>query len=138
MPYITDRIVHDADAHIMETADWLAGFATDSIKRHLLGFDGSPSVASTAAELENILAKQSDAAYRARDEDEIMLRKNWAATGALFKQDRPRALDLIGVSSQLVFNTFMNGHLATLERTSNDLDLVYGVAQTHNRAMQDF
>lgn len=138
MPYITDRIVHDADAHIMETADWLAGFAPDEIRRHLLGFDGSPSVASTAAELENILSKQHDAAYRARDEEQIMLRKNWAATGALFKQDRPRALDLIGVSSQLVFNTFMNGHLATLERSSNDLDLIYGVAQTHNRAMQDF
>ena len=95
MPYITDRIVHDADAHIMETADWLAGFAPDRIKRHLLGFDGTPSVASTAAELETILSKQNDAAYRARDEDGIMLRKNWAATGALYKQDRPRALDLM-------------------------------------------
>jgi predicted TIM-barrel fold metal-dependent hydrolase len=67
-----------------------------------------------------------------------MLRKNWAATGALLKEDRPAALDLIGVASQLVFNTFVNGHLAELEKTSRDLDLIYGVADAHNRAMLDF
>jgi predicted TIM-barrel fold metal-dependent hydrolase len=37
-----------------------------------------------------------------------------------------------------VFNTFVNGHMATLERTSSDLDLIYGVAEAHNRAMRDF
>jgi predicted TIM-barrel fold metal-dependent hydrolase len=37
-----------------------------------------------------------------------------------------------------VFNTFVSGHLAALERTSDDLDLIYGVADAHNRAMRDF
>jgi predicted TIM-barrel fold metal-dependent hydrolase len=138
MPYIESGTVHDADAHIMETAEFLADFATPSVRAHILGLDGTASVASSAAELVSVLARQRDPEFRSRDADEIMLRKNWAATGALFKEDRPRALDLIGVASQLVFNTFVNGHLARLEKTSDDLDLVYGVADAHNRAMRDF
>lgn len=138
MPYIDQGIVHDADAHIMETAEFLAAFATAPVKEHILGLDGTGRVATSAAELEAVMAKHHDPDYRARDADEIMLRKNWAATGALLKEDRPRALDLIGVASQLVFNTFVNGHLAALEKHSDDLDLIYGVADAHNRAMLDF
>jgi uncharacterized protein len=138
MPYIEQGIVHDADAHLMETADFLAGFASERVSRHLMGLDGTARVATTAAELAAVLARQQDPEYRARDAEEIMLRKNWAATGALFREDRSRALDLIGVASQLVFNTFINGHLAHLEKTSDDLELIYGVAEAHNRAMLDF
>jgi len=138
MPYIDNQTVHDADAHIMETAEFLAQFASTQVKEHILGIDGAGRVASTASELEAVLAKQADADYRARDAEEIMLRKNWAATGALFKEDRPAALDMIGVASQLIFNTFVNGHLAHLEKHSDDLDLIYGVADAHNRAMLDF
>ena len=138
MPYIDQGIVHDADAHIMETAEFLAAFATAPVKEHILGIDGTARVATSADELATVLARHRDPDYRARDADEIMLRKNWAATGALFKEDRPKALDLIGVASQLVFNTFVNGHLAYLEKNSQDLDLIYGVADAHNRAMVDF
>lgn len=138
MPYIDNQTVHDADAHIMETAEFLAQFASAPVKEHILGIDGASRVASTASELESVLAKQTDPDYRARDAEEIMLRKNWAATGALFKEDRPAALDMIGVASQLIFNTFVNGHLADLEKHSDDLDLIYGVADAHNRAMLDF
>lgn len=138
MPYIDTGTVHDADAHIMETAEFLAEFAPAAVRQHILGFDGAGAVATSAAELERVLARQNDPDFRARDADEIMLRKNWAATGALYRSDRPRALDLIGVASQLVFNTFVNGHLALLEKQSNDLDLIYGVADAHNRAMRHF
>jgi len=138
MAYVEDSIVHDADAHIMETAELLADAATERVRQHLLGFDGSAAVATSAKELERVLAQHRDPAYRAKDATEILLRKNWAATGAYFKQDRPRALDLLGFASQLVFNTFVNGHAAGLERTSDDLDLIYGVADAHNRAMFDF
>ena len=40
-----------------------------------------------------------------------MLRKNWSALGSFLKEDRPRALDLLGFASQLVFNTFLNKYL---------------------------
>jgi predicted TIM-barrel fold metal-dependent hydrolase len=138
MPYVEGRIVHDADAHIMETAEFLADFAPESIRRHLLGFDGSAAVATPTRQVQSILARHREPAYLAKDADEILTRKNWAATGAYFKADRPRALDLLGFASQLVFNTFVNGHMARLERTCDDLDLIYGVAETHNRAMLDF
>jgi predicted TIM-barrel fold metal-dependent hydrolase len=138
MPYVEGRIVHDADAHIMETAEMLAEFASERVKNHLLGFDGSAAVATSLADLERTLAKHRDPAYRALDADEILLRKNWAATGAYYKEDRPRALDLLGFASQLVFNTFVNGYSARLERESSDLDLIYGTAEAHNRAMLDF
>jgi predicted TIM-barrel fold metal-dependent hydrolase len=138
MPYIDTGTVHDADAHIMETAEFLAEFAGAAVRSHILGLDGTGSVATSAEALAAVLARQRDPKFRARDAEEIMLRKNWAATGALFKEDRPRALDLIGVASQLVFNTFVNGHLAHLEKHSQDLDLIYGVADAHNRAMRDF
>jgi hypothetical protein len=122
----------------METAEFLAAFASAPVREHILGIDGSARVATSAAEVASVLARQSDPDYRARDAEEIMLRKNWAATGALRKEDRPAALDLIGVASQLVFNTFVNGHLAHLEKHHDDLDLIYGVADAHNRAMLDF
>ena len=44
-----------------------------------------------------------------------MARKNFAATGSFIAEDRPRALDLLGFSSQLVFNTFHNGRLHDME-----------------------
>lgn len=140
MAYVDDRFVHDADAHILETAEFLAEFASAPIKSHLFGFDGSAAVATTAQALEVTLAQQRDPEYRARDAAEIMQRKNWDATGALFKEDRPAALDHLGFASQLIFNTFVNGHMAELEAgaANMDLDLIYGVAEAHNRAMLDF
>ena len=138
MPYVEGRIVHDADAHIMETSEMLAEFASDSVKQRLLGFDGSASVATSVNELGRVLARHRDPEYRRLDEDEILLRKNWAATGSYFKDDRPKALDLLGFTSQLVFNTFVNGYCARLEHECSDLELIYGTADAHNRAMLDF
>ncbi len=138
MPYVQDRIVHDADAHIMETRELLAEFATGRVRDHILGIDASGSVATSAAGIRATLDKHSDPEYRARDEELIMLRKNWDATGALFKEDRPLALDHLGFASQLLFNTFFNGHMSHLERTSDDVELIYGLAETHNRTMLDF
>ena len=138
MAYVEGRIVHDADSHIMETAEMLADFASARVKNHLLGFDGAASVATSVNDIARTLAHHRDPQYRAKDAEEIMSRKNWAATGAYYKDDRPAALDLLGFTSQLVFNTFVNGYSARLERTSDDLDLIYGTADAHNRAMLDF
>ena len=66
-----------------------------------------------------------------------MARKNFAATGSFIAEDRPRALDLLGFSSQLVFNTFHNGRLHDLEH-GGDPDLAYAAARAHNRGMLEF
>ena len=66
-----------------------------------------------------------------------MARKNFAATGSFLAEDRPRALDLLGFASQLVFNTFHNRRLHDWEH-GDDLDLAIGAARAHNRGMVEF
>jgi predicted TIM-barrel fold metal-dependent hydrolase len=66
-----------------------------------------------------------------------MARKNFAATGSFIPEDRSRALDLLGFSSQLVFNTFHNGRLYAWEH-KGDLELALGTARAHNRGMVEF
>jgi predicted TIM-barrel fold metal-dependent hydrolase len=134
MPYIEGRMVHDADAHIMEWPTWLHEHADPDIRDRL----PKRRFASPGDELiELARSKHQDPDYRAHDAAEIMQRKNWLATGSFLADDRPRALDMIGVASQLVFNTFHNGWLCEVEH-GDELDLAYGAARAHNRAMLEF
>jgi predicted TIM-barrel fold metal-dependent hydrolase len=147
MPYITDRLVHDADAHIMETPLWLREHADPTIRDRIEipGYsnelrqtgDNEQQLADLDAAFVRIAEKHASAEYRAVEAEEIMNRKNFAATGAFVREDRPRAIDLMGVASQLVFNTFHNSRLYGWEH-SGDLDLAYGTARAHNRGMVDF
>ena len=75
--------------------------------------------------------------YVAAEEAEIMLRKNYAATGSFIAEDRPRALDILGFASQLVFNTFYNSRLCEWEH-SGDIDFAVGTARAHNRGISEF
>src|SRR5512145_1319292 len=110
MPY-AHRSIHDADAHVMETPDWLEPHADPAVRPKLKRIDIG-SVRPTGEELVAAFrAQHADPYYRSQDAAEIMLRKNWAATGSFIKEDRPLALDLLGFRSQLVFNTFLNGKL---------------------------
>ncbi|MDA1101417.1 MAG: amidohydrolase family protein [Proteobacteria bacterium] len=139
MPYVTSRAIHDADAHIMETPEMLADFADPELRErigrqnfaHLMGGEGAAEMFS------EVRRNHADPAYRASDEADIMCRKNWHATGSFLKEDRARALDHLGFKSQLMFNTFWNAYLLGLEM-GGDLDLAYGAARAHNRAMLDF
>lgn len=149
MPYARGRIVHDADAHIMETPTWLRDHADPAVRDRLptlayasgneLRQTGDPDeqLRDLSASFARLAEKHRSAEYRSAEETEIMLRKNFAATGSFLAEDRPRALDLLGFSSQLVFNTFHNSRLFALER-GGDLDLAYGAARAHNRGMIEF
>jgi len=134
MPYVEDRVVHDADSHIFEPPGTAERHADPAIRDRLT--DALRPFAWTQAEHAE-LARQRDPAFRARDADEIMLRKNQRATGAVLAEDRPRALDLLGFASQLVFTTSYLEPLRILER-GDDLDLLYGLATAHNRAIVEF
>jgi uncharacterized protein len=139
MTYAGTLAIHDADSHMLETPEMLRDFADPEIRDRL-----DPHYFFHAIGSHRILddfsvfsRNHADPAYRARDEADLMTRKNWNATGSFLKQDRPLALDMLGFKSQLVFNTFWNGYLVRLEHTC-DPDLTYGVARAHNRAMLDF
>jgi len=147
MPYIEDRLVHDADAHVMETPGWLRDHADPSIRDRIAppGYvnelkqtgDNEQQLANLDAAFARIARQHASAEYRADEAAEILNRKNFAATGAFIPEDRSRAIDLIGVASQLVFNTFHNSRLHDWEH-EDDLDFAYGVARAHNRAMVEF
>jgi predicted TIM-barrel fold metal-dependent hydrolase len=136
MPYAHRRI-HDADAHVMETPDWIHPYAEPGIREQLPPIYVSTVKPGEERMIDRLRAQHADPGYRAEDEAQIMLRKNWAATGSFIKEDRPRALDLLGFESQLVFNTFLNGKLLAAER-GDDVDYAYEFARAHNRAMADF
>src|SRR5580704_3413674 len=149
MAYNEARLVHDADAHIMETPTWLRDHAEAPFRDRLpvlkyssgneLRQTGSPEAQQRdlVASFEQLRDRHRSPDYRATEAVEIMQRKNFAATGAFVAEDRPRALDLLGFSSQLVFNTFHNGRLHELEHAA-DVDLAYAAARAHNRGMLEF
>ena len=136
VPYVQDRIVHDADSHLMEMPDCLdpyfdaanlARFHDLDIYRHKLG-DGRWA--------KNARGKQDDPSFRMGDEANILLRKNYEAMGSFRREDRPAALDLLGFASQLVFTTFCLGNFGLDE--TGPVDLAYSAASAHNRMMTDF
>ena len=149
MPYNTLGVVHDADAHLMETPTWLAEHADPGVRELIepLRFPSGNELRQTGdpedqkgdlgAAFERLAARHASPDYRAEEADQIMARKNYAATGSFIAADRPRALDLLGFSSQLVFNTFHNRRLFDWEH-GGDLDLAYGAARAHNRGMVEF
>ncbi len=136
MPYAHRRI-HDADSHVVETPDWLHAHADPGFRERLRSLPLGGVRPGEVQRIERYRAQHADPGYRAQDEAQILLRKNWAATGSFLSEDRPRALDLLGFESQLVFNTFLNQQLLAAER-GDDLDYAYGFARAHNRAMAGF
>jgi len=142
MPYAEGRTVHDADAHVMETAAWVVGYADPAIRERMqplvhTAVDSDPDRANELID-EWIRRSHDDPSLLATEEAEIMQRKNWKATGALISEDRSRALDHLGFASQLVFSSFHNGYFIRMEAAGADLDLIYGAATAHDRAMRDF
>jgi predicted TIM-barrel fold metal-dependent hydrolase len=137
MPYVEGRVVHDADSHIMEPPDWLLDYADEDLRERMSPMYDIHVAPGELDMLEQFRERHGDPEFRARDAEEIMNRKNWKATGSFIAEDRPLALDLLGFATQLVFNTFHNGYLNRLEH-GEDLDLAYGAALAHNRAIVDF
>ena len=145
----TGLVVHDADAHLMETPNWLRDHADPAVRDRIPALDysrvnelrqtGDPAeqLRDLDRAFERLVARHRSADYLAVEATEIMARKNFAATGAFIAADRGRALDLLGFASQLIFNTFHNTRLCAWEH-SGDLDLAVGAARAHNRAMIEF
>jgi len=150
MPYNQlGRVVHDADAHIMETPSWLRDHLDPGLRDRVapLELSGGNELKQTGdpdeqlrdldTTFQRLATRHASDEYRAAEAAEIMGRKNFAATGSFLPDDRSRALDLLGFASQLVFNTFHNRRLRDWEH-GDDVDLAYGTARAHNRGMVEF
>lgn len=137
MSYAGDRVIHDADSHLMETPEWFHPYADPEIRERMKPVYVSTVKPGEEHFIDKLRRQHRDPADRPAAEAEVLLRKNWSAMGSFLKEDRPAALDLLGFESQLVFNTFLNKYLVEAEHRK-DPDFAYGLARAHNRAMVDF
>lgn len=133
MAYIENRTVHDADSHVMEMPDKILEYLEPSYREEFIS-EANKAVTVTR-DLAAAEAKQNDPEFRASDEAELLQRKNHLALGAYRNQDRPKTLDLLGVTSQLVFTTAALGNFGLDEKNPR---LAQAAARAHNRMNSDF
>ena len=139
MTYAKDRIDLDADSHLMELPDFLTSHADPSVRERLprINFEsgGRSSDSLENAAKTGAHSSETVAELVALGDDLIAGPKGYLALGAFNKEERRTALDLLGFDQQFVFSTFS----APIAFDPNsDLELRYGAARAHNRAMSDF
>ena len=122
MPYATGRLIHDADSHVMEPADWLVPFADEGMKERLMRRDAPTGRPPVQAPKEKVI------------EGLIAGPKGRLAYGAYDPAERTRALDELGFATQLVFPTSALRPF----RTTKDQDVLYVGARAANAAMASF
>jgi uncharacterized protein len=136
MPYAT-RTMHDADSHIYEAPDWHHPYVDRAtIEAVPCLWESADESTTVGANLGFADPQHDDPAYRAEDASQIMLRKNLDATGAWRSADRPRALDLLGFDSQLVFDTFASAKAILVAQRDPGLGVSLAAGQC--RAMIDW
>jgi uncharacterized protein len=131
------RPMHDADSHIFEAANWLHPYldaATNAAVPRL--WEDAHEATTTGIDSLAADRQHDDQSYRADDASQIMLRKNFDATGSWRAADRPRALDLLGFETQLVFDTFATAKAILLAQ--DDPALGVKLAEGQRRAMIDW
>ena len=137
MTYTRGRPIHDADSHLMESADWLQQFVSPQFRSRTPRLD----LHGLEADAEHALAE-----HRSRVTpvpltlDGLLELKNWHTPCGFDPSARRAALDLFGFRTQLVFSTY--SHLPLVnhggESPHFDLDLLYHFADAHNRGIAEF
>jgi len=135
-----DRVIHDADSHIIEHRGWLESYASDYVKANLE--EGIFSLDMPALDPIHKIAEDRLAgklpemteALKSNLFGDPGKRNMWAAFGSIDKTERSESLDIAGISSQLVFPSIAAARFSR----SKDLKLVYGGCEALNRAMADF
>jgi predicted TIM-barrel fold metal-dependent hydrolase len=138
MAYASGHTFYDADSHIMELPDFLIEHADPQFR------DAMPKIHVEAPRLR---AELGDAALTKAHSTERVAElvalgdqlisgpKGYLALGAFNRDERSKALDMLGFQRQLVFASFAE-MTAFSERRS--VELRYAAARAHNRAMAEF
>jgi len=140
MAHVDGRIVHDADSHLIESRGWLESYADEHVKANLLPGVFSLDLPQLDPFMERANARIAgeEPALTAELKDNLFGHKaklnQWLAYGAVDKRERSESLDIIGLSSQLVFPTLA----ASRFTRHDDIDVVYGGCEALNRGMLDF
>jgi predicted TIM-barrel fold metal-dependent hydrolase len=134
MAYVEGRTIHDADSHVMELPGQINAYVEPGLRA--LFAEKTASKNAPQDWVAKAEAMQDSPDFRAGDEANLLLRKNYQALGAFRNRDRPRTLDLLGFTSQLVFTTAALGNYGLEEM--GEVDLAVAAARAHNRMMAEF
>ena len=136
------RAFYDADSHIMELPDFLKAYADPDLREAIPEVSYSASIVTDeeVAVIVNQGNRHSPEHVAAQVElgDALIEKsKEIQALGAFNRDDRTKALDMLGFKKQLVFAT----HSVAMPFSASsklELGLRYSAARAHNRHMADF
>lgn len=137
-----NRAIYDADSHIMELPDFLKRYADPDVRDDIPEVNYSASLV-TDEEVAVIMDQGGQhsethiAEQVALGDGLIAKSKEIQALGAFNRDDRTKALDLLGFQKQLVFAT----HSVAFPfhpSSKTDPKLRYAATRAHNRHMADF
>ncbi len=133
MPYAEGRTYYDADSHVMELGDWLAGYADPEMRDRIrpLYLGGAGALADEAVTRPRNAARYPESS--APLEANVMGHKGWVRSARSIRRNAAAPSICSGSSRNLVFSTF-----APTQFQSDDLELLYGGTRAHNRAMVEF
>ena len=136
MTYANGRIINDADAHTMETQDWLAPYLEGEYKeKYSAVYSQREGGERIVRMIDQARARKQDPVARAAAAaNPIQGAKGWLGYGGFDAEERAEALDFLGFQSQLVFPTF---GLAAIQRAKSE-DQAYAAARALNCAQIDF
>jgi len=136
MAYAHRPTILDADTHMMETPDWIAGFADPSIRSRLEIFgDGLTEFQErTAKAIAAHAIRQDDREAMASLEAGFMHmdNKGVGALGAFDRDERRRANDLLGFATQIVFPTVAFDQVVA----ARDEEVLLGGVRALNRGLR--
>ena len=138
MPYAEGRVIHDADAHVVETP----GLAR-ALRRSRHRAAHRPIYVSTVkpgeeSHIETIRARRRDPADRAHGRGRDHAAQELERARLVRQRRTGRARSICSASRASSSSTpSANSYLVDAEH-GDDLDFAYGVARAHNRAMVDF
>lgn len=142
MTYAGERVLYDADTHIMELPDFLKKFADPEIRDQLPLVDYGRSLVTD----EEVAVIMENGSQHSEDHKQTLIAlgdrmitevKEIQALGAFEKHDRVIANDMLGFKKQLVFATH-SLHMPFSPSSKISDALRYGGARAHNRHMADF
>jgi predicted TIM-barrel fold metal-dependent hydrolase len=140
MSHREDRVIHDADSHIIESRGWLESYASKHVSENLDSgiFDlNMPALDPVMEAADKRLAGDDPELTEALKADIFAhpgKRNMWSAYGAVEKKERSEAIEIMGISSQLIFPSIGASRFAR----NKDLEIVYGGCDALNRGMADF
>ena len=115
--YAAGRVIHDADAHMVEPDGFYEQYADPDIRDQLASLDNG----SRGRALDAEIASGSSTSHHTTERTaagplDVIVHKNLDALGAFDPHDRAAALDAFGFHSQLIFNSSFLNSLTMLDR----------------------